>query len=346
MKRILMRLITIVFSLVLSSVAFGQTTQFRGVMISPQVQAGDLQTLGQTWNVNFIRWQLTWNNMPANATLEQYDQWLEGALTKLDSLLPVCGKNDIKVLVDLHTLPGGRNANNQNLLFTDPKCQAKFIQVWDKIVRRYSGNKTVWGYDLANEPIQGNIAIGLMDWHQLATQVAHKARLLDGTHYIVVEPDGWALPDGFTGFSPLPSSITNVVYSFHMYLPHKFTHQGVDAYSSKTLRYPGSVDGIMWDKSQLRRSMQPVVDFQKKYGVRILVGEFSAVRWAPSGSAYNYLKDAIGIFEENGWDWTYHAFREWSGWSVEHTEDKNNTNPSPKQTNREKLLRSWFNRNR
>ena len=51
------------------------------------------------------------------------------------------------------------------------------------------------------------------------------------------------------------------------------------------------------------------------------LGEFSAIRWAPGDSAYNYLQDLIDIFEEHGWDWAYHAFREWDGWSVEHGPD-------------------------
>ena len=29
----------------------------------------------------------------------------------------------------------------------------------------------------------------------------------------------------------------------------------------------------------------------------------------------------ISIFNEYGWHWTYHAFREWAGWSVEHEAD-------------------------
>ena len=38
--------------------------------------------------------------------------------------------------------------------------------------------------------------------------------------------------------------------------------------------------------------------------------------WAQG--AENYIADCIALFEEYGWDWTYHAFREWNGWSVEH----------------------------
>ena len=70
-----------------------------------------------------------------------------------------------------------------------------------------------------------------------------------------------------------------------------------------------------------------------------------AIRWAPENSAYNYLRDIIDIFEEYGWDWSYHAFREWNGWSVEYTEDKNNNAPAPEPTNREILLRSFFEKN-
>jgi hypothetical protein len=49
--------------------------------------------------------------------------------------------------------------------------------------------------------------------------------------------------------------------------------------------------------------------------------------------------------EENGWDWAYHAFREWQGWSVEHGSDKADTKPSPTPTDRERLLRGWFSEN-
>lgn len=37
--------------------------------------------------------------------------------------------------------------------------------------------------------------------------------------------------------------------------------------------------------------------------------------WAEGADAY--LRDCISLFEEYGWDWSYHAFREWSGWDVE-----------------------------
>ena len=66
----------------------------------------------------------------------------------------------------------------------------------------------------------------------------------------------------------------------------------------------------------MRGALRPVREFQLRHGARIYCGEFSAVAWA--SGAEEYLRDCIDLFEEYGWDWTYHAFREWPGWSVEH----------------------------
>lgn len=142
---------------------------------------------------------------------------------------------------------------------------------------------------------------------------------------------------------PLP--VSGVVYSAHMYLPHQFTHQGVHD-NTTGLVYPGTIAGQRWDKDRLRKALKPVMDFQRENNVAIYIGEFSAIRWAPDESAYRYLRDCIEVFEENGWDWAYHAFREWDGWSVEHGPDRTDHKKSPAGTSREALLKEWFGKNR
>ena len=82
--------------------------------------------------------------------------------------------------------------------------------------------------------------------------------------------------------------------------------------------------------------------FQEKYGAKIYVGEFSAVCWAPG--AEKYLEDAISVFEEYGWDWTYHAFREWPGWSVEHQGQSDNDLVPVADTPRKRALLGGFRR--
>lgn len=326
--------------------------RLRGAMVSPSIDEESLRLFGKEWNANLLRWQLVRHTSQAKADpldMNAYDQWLEGELKKLDAALPLCEKYGLCVVVDLHSPPGGRliagaYAGSNAGLFNNAECQRKFIEVWQRIAQRYKGAKAVWGYDLANEPVEDVVEEGLTDWQELAEQTAKAVRAIDPDHALIVEPPQWGNPAGLEEFRPL--DVPKVVYSVHMYLPHSFTHQGVHGEWKKQYVYPGEIDGRFWDKAQLEAALKPAVDFQRMYGVHIYVGEFSAIRWAPDNSAYRYLKDLIDIFEANGWDWSYHAFREWSGWSVEHGADKNNTAPSTEPTDRQKLLREWFAKNK
>ena len=216
------------------------------------------------------------------------------------------------------------------------------MQVWRGIASRYIDAKPICGYDLVNEPVEEDVGDGCDDWQALAERAARAIRAIDPRRTLIVEPANWGGPDGLNDLVPLP--ISNVVYSVHMYLPHAFTHQGVYG-KGPAYNYPGWIEGKLWDKAALERALRPAIDFQQRYNVQIYIGEFSAIRWAPDHSAYRYLSDLIDIFEAHGWDWSYHAFREWSGWSVEHGADPNDTKPAASPPDREKLLRDWFARN-
>lgn len=321
--------------------------RLRGTMTGNRLSEADLRTLGSEWGANHVRWQLTWGGFPRSPAdrgdLAAYDAWLESELQRLDKLLPVCREVGIKVLIDLHTPPGGRNEANECLLFHEKRFQDNFVKHWEKIAGRYRGNPTVWGFDLINEPVEGIVGESLMDWRTLAIETVRRVRKLDPDHAIIIEPGPWGNPASLYNFEPLP--FPGIVYSVHMYLPHHFTHQGVHG-NPVGLTYPGLIDGKMWNKNEVRRALQPAIDYQRDYGVQIYIGEFSAIRWAPDHSAFRYLKDVIDIMEENGWDWAYHAFREWNGWSVEHGPDPKDNSLSKTPTDREQLLRSWFAKNK
>ena len=317
-------------------------------MISPDIDAESLHVLGSQWNANLIRWQLIRHGRPGQpSSLAEFDAWLEGELKRLQAALPVCEKNGLSVVVDLHSPPGGKATvsgyiGSDDRLFTDPACQAKFVELWQRIAKRFKDAKPIWGYDLANEPVEDLVGEGCEDWQGLAERAAQAVRAVDPNRAIIVEPSNWGGPEALNDLAPL--RVSNVVYSVHMYLPHAFTHQGVHQ-SGPEYVYPGMIAGRRWDKAQLEAALQPVVRFQTNYNVHIYIGEFSAIRWAPDHSAYRYLKDLIEIFEAHDWDWSYHAFREWNGWSVEHGSDRQDTKPTAAPTDRQQLLQAWFSQN-
>lgn len=321
--------------------------RLRGAMHGPRFVEEDFRALAAEWGANHMRWQLNWVPMRQAeqwaTDLDAYDEWLAGALADCDRAVDLAEELGVLLLLDLHCPPGGRAEGGVCRIFQEQRYQDKLLEVWDQIARRYRGRRSVWAYEILNEPVEGAVAEGLLDWRGLATAAVQAIRAIEPGKPVVVEPGPWGGPAGFDGFRPL--DLDGIVYSCHVYVPHRFTHQGVGG-SEIGVVYPGVIDGERWDRERLREALQPARDYQLEFNVPIYIGEFSAIRWAPENSAYRYLTDAIDLFEEYEWDWAYHAFREWSGWSVEHTTDPADPEPSATPTDREQLLRSWFALNR
>lgn len=316
--------------------------RLRGAMVSPNASPDDLRVLGRDWKANLIRWQL-FGFKPRFDTgdLADYDRRLAEELKRFDAILPVCREAGLMVVLDLHTGPG-HWAGAGRSLFDNAACQKRFVEIWEDLARRYKDEPCIWAYDLLNEPVPEHVSPDLADWQDLAEMAARAVRRIDASRAIIVEPAPWGGPEAIVNLQPL--DVPGVVYSVHMYQPHKFTHQGV--YDDKApYAYPGTVDGKAWDSSALEAALAPVIAFQKKHGVHMYLGEFGAIRWAPEGSGHRYLKDCIEIFEKHGWDWSYHAFREWNGWSAEHTSDRADNRPAAQPTDRQRLLMEWFAKN-
>jgi endoglucanase len=322
--------------------------RLRGVMHGPTFDEKNIRDLA-AWGANHVRWQLNWVPMKQAEEwardLDRYDRWLEGAMAHADKAVDACEKHGIKMLLDLHCPPGGRSDGGVCRMFTDKRYQQKFLDVWTMLAKRYKGRKIIYAYDLINEPVDVRVhPKGVLAWRELATEAARRIRKIDPGKPIVFEPGPWGSCEGFDEMTPL--DIDSVIYSFHMYQPHVFTHQFQKTREfPRGVEYPGKIRGVKWDKARLLAAMRPALDFQREFNVHIYVGEFSAIRWAPNESAYRYNRDLIELFEAAGWDWAYHAYREWQGWSVEHGTDKRDTSPSKSPTKRKTLLLKYFARN-
>lgn len=321
--------------------------RLRGAMVAQTITEADFAHFTEQWNGNVIRWQLARFYAKADEVgFAGYDQWLDELLVKTDQVLGWAAKRRIQVVLDLHSPPGGKFLEGGYVgasggLFTDPKAQAHFIEVWRKLAKRYRGNPVIWGFDLVNEPVDDGTAPGCMNWQGLALAAGKAVREVDPDRTLIIEPPKWGSAGGFTYFNPVP--LERVVYSFHLYDPIRFTHQKVFHAGEVTVAYPGVIDGKEWNRAALAAAMQPAIDFAARYRVHLYVGEFSAIRWAEG--ADKYLEDVTAIFEEHGWDWTYHAYREWPGWNLEYGADAADMQPAKQPTARFKVLEKWWKRN-
>ncbi len=276
----------------------------------------DIATLA-SWGATLVRFQIArnWSGVDDNQNLAEYAAWVDSRLDNLEDVLKWCAARGMKVCIDLHTPPGGKRAGDRAMnMFFEKRFADAFVETWRRIATRFKGNPALYGYDLVNEPIQ-RVPAPFSYW-ELQRRAAEAIRAIDPDAPIVVESNLGCVAESYRYLSPL--AMDNVIYQVHLYKPYEYTHQGVwgnpREADGRPLVWPDPARG--WDVNHLRRVLAPVKAFQEKHRCRIYVGEFSAVSWAPGADAY--LRDCIALFAEYGWDWTYHAFREWGAWSVEH----------------------------
>ena len=204
-------------------------------------------------------------------------------------------------------------------LWSSTALQTSLDGLWRELAQQLRGRPEVAAFDLVNEAHPPGLTFGLKQarWERLAERLLRTVRAVDPARTIVIEPSPGARPMGFPSASNPP--FDNVVYSVHMYEPFEFTHQRVgDPRFTGVVGYPGEVPGQgYWNIDRLRAELAPVQQFGQRHGVEIYVGEFGAPRWAPSGGRERYLADLLALFNEWGWSWTYHAWREWQGWDAE-----------------------------
>ena len=292
--------------------------QVRGVMLSQYtVSEEDFKTLKE-WGVTVARYQMypvgkRWEGKTSER--EGFSTWLDWKIGVLKGeTLPLARKYGIPLVVDLHVPPGGRGGSGMKML-DDPLWADFFVDCWRKIAIQLKDERGVYAYDLINEPTQfGKPKV--CDYLEIQRRAASAIRTIDAITPIIVScrnDVAWCAPSAFKWMKPI--ALPNIFYQFHMYEPFEYTHQKVLPQFKETVAsYPDAAKG--WDANGLRKMLAPVRDFEKKYSVRIFVGEFSAVAYAKGCD--KWIADTTSILNEYGWDWCYHAFREWPGWSVEH----------------------------
>ena len=312
----------------------------RGVMLpGGRCREDDFRTLRE-WGATLARYQMTRNfsAIGKDRDLAEYDRWLDGKLDHLErDVLPWAAKYGIKIVVDMHCPPGGRDPDKDWTMYHDAKYADHFVACWRRIATRFRCRPEIYGFDLINEPTQTRRAV--CDYWTIQKRAAEAIRAIDPETTIIIESNGWDSADTFSYLSPL--AMDNVIYQVHMYQPGEYTHQGVhradDNYPK--FAYPNAEKG--WNRDFIRKRLAPVRAFEKRHNAKIYVGEFSAITWAEG--AGQYIADCISLFEEYGWDWTYHAFREWHGWSVEHEVDgkRGKFKPSADNPRRRALLEGF-----
>ena len=325
-------------------------TTLRGVSTVPDAIVADYASPSRTlkaWKTNVVRVQLvndpvgavdTQNPAVFSSQRVEYRAWLDRELAKVDSVLPKLQRDGIGVILDMHDPFGGPRWGDESAtphqIFQSKQVADVLKDDWKYIAKRYSSrgnsmNGVIIGFELMNEPSvlrssnAGNpTAAEAIAWSTLAKDLSRIVRDTGG-----LNRDRTMIIDSIQG-NPHnlkylePSEFRGpTVFSFHLYDPRDFAEyslrqkRGLEVNAQHELfsnRAKEHVDSILnWVKQ-----------WQTKNKVRIYVGEFSASAYSDSSlqrkrAVASYLRYVTDRFEENGWDHTYHAFRESATWDLE-----------------------------
>ncbi len=232
--------------------------------------------------------------------------------TYLDQIVDWAEELGLYIILDNHT--NHKLAAEETDQNNRSDTREYLVQVWPQIAERYKNRSKLVLYEVFNEPnIQPSI------WNPIQQAVIDTIRAHDNTHTIVVT--GGKFHSG--ALRTLPEyTDDNLIYTFHIYNPGEFTHQGagwIDRFKDlrgvpwpyDASRMPDPVPEILEDYhtkgtlEKLQNGLKNAVDFAEDRNVPVWCGEFGVYGpYAPPDDRAAWIREARTYMEDNNIAWT------------------------------------------
>lgn len=250
----------------------------------------------------------------------------EEGFSYVDQCIKWCTKYKLNIILDLHRAPGyAFHSLSENRLFEDEHLQQRFISLWQEFAKRYKCYGSNLVFELLNEIVEPNSD----RWNILSTRTIKGIREIDKDRIIIIGGNNYNSVNTLHELNRIEDE--NVVYTFHFYEPHIFTHQkaswekllkelefdvpypaGNDIYQaylskSEEFRKRYTFDKVV-DKEYLRKYLQPALNFAKERNVTLYCGEYGVIDHVPMDSNLRWHEDLSDLLIEYGIGravWTY-----------------------------------------
>jgi len=202
----------------------------------------------------------------------------------------------------------------------------RFADFWRTVARHYSSwDQDRVFFEILNEPEMRDP----YRWYGVEAKLATAIRQGAPTHTIIAAGARWDNDDDMVFLEPLRDP--NVIYVFHFYEPHIFTHQGATWGSFywhwlKGLHYPSSPENAAqvaaavpeaperlqvirygqdhWDASRIEAEINQTADWAKQRNVPLICNEFGVFRtYSDPRDRQAWLKDVRTALERQGIGW-------------------------------------------
>jgi len=263
--------------------------------------------------------------------LEQFPRNAEGLnadfLARLDQAVDTMLADGLAVQIDIHP-----QEPYKLQISTSNEAVDRFVMLWRRLAAHYaSRNPDMVFFEIMNEPevhdpyrwagIQARAAAAIREAAPRNTIIATGPNYSDIVDLLAMHP----LPDG------------NVIYNFHFYDPHEFTHQGAgwgEPWWSYThgIPYPPTEDSMAallpqvpdpasrfelenywlnhWDGHHIRLLIDEAAAWAHQNNVPLICNEFGAYReHTEPASRMNWIRDVRTALEADSIGWTMWDYR-------------------------------------
>jgi endoglucanase len=237
----------------------------------------------------------------------------------------------LRVIVDLHTVRthhfNAANEGGHNTLFTDPKAQEAFFDLWRQLSARLRDQPVnAVAYEIMNEPVADDHE----QWNRLVAGAHAVIRRLEPDRVLIIGSNRWQIPPTLP-FLKVPAGDPNIILSTHTYSPFLLTHYTANwvptkAYTGR-VRYPGPVvtekefkalqklnkKGEMtdliasarddWGPARIAEEFEPAIRRARELGLQLYCGEFGCLPTVPRADRLAYYRDIVAVMEANGMAW-------------------------------------------
>lgn len=242
----------------------------------------------------------------------------EKILRILDNAVQWCKEEKMYLIFDFHN---DCHADSK----TPDNVDEILMPVWTELASRYKDASDYIVYEIMNEPH----AIDIDLWNSIIAKVFKRIREIDKNHWVIVGGADW---NSTAAMKTLPDfNDDKVIYNFHYYDPHLFTHQGagwthVNRFKDIPFPYdeakmpplpenPNAEEVERYESYKVDGKLETVmnyfdqyVDFSMERNAPIFCGEFGCFTSVPNDLRANWYRIVTKLLSDRGiartsWDY-------------------------------------------
>jgi len=285
--------------------------------------------------IGFDSVRLSIDAAPLEQGLFEHDE--TNFVGRLDHAVDQMLARGMAVQIDIHP-----ESDYKKKVSTTGDGAERFLMLWRKLATHYADrNPDLVFYEIMNEPEEREA----YRWAGVQARAASAIRSVAPKNTIIATGPNWSSIADLLTQEPLPDG--NVIYTFHFYEPHEFTHQGAGwgaAYWIYThdIPYPPTQESLQkslaqvpdapnryafehywldhWDAHRIKLQIDAAAAWGKQHNVPLLCNEFGVYREkAPKDSRMQWIHDVRSALENDDIGWTMWDYR--GGFGVVWKED-------------------------